>query len=289
MYYTSNGPSDLDINVGAMLDIATSQPGIIRFTGAEVFDFQDFFADKIPADFRWDFGNCQGFFEDVGTVTDFFINEWGAFTLFGSGMTDETTAGNNFENAGFDVGADAFLFGRVDFEVIAQTGCVQIQIGPGALGVVFEDSTTDGELADPVFGSAYITLDGTLPGDVNGDGPADLLDVNPFIQLLLSGEYSSAADANCDGVLNLLDANPFVSILVGTGLPVTDPSPDDFSPGGPIGDVNVDGMINIVDLAFFRCVLYGCGKASNADINQDGVLDLLDICPMFELLLSVDQ
>ena len=62
LYYTSNGPSDLDINVGAMLDIATSQPGIIRFTGAEVFDFQDFFADKIPADFRWDFGNCQGFF-----------------------------------------------------------------------------------------------------------------------------------------------------------------------------------------------------------------------------------
>ena len=287
LYYTSNGPSDLDINVGAMLDIATSQPGIIKFTDAEVFDFAELVSD-IPIGFRWDFDVCPGNFTDVGTLSDFFINEWGAFTLFGCGMVDATTGGNVFQDAGFDRQADAFLFGRVDFEVIAQAGCVQIQIGPGKLGIAFEDATTNGELADPIFGSAYITLDGTLPGETNDDGPVDLLDVNPFIQFLLGGEYFSGADTNCDGVLNLLDVNPFVSILTGEGLPVTDPSPNDASPGGPIGDVNDDGMINIVDVAFFRCILFDCGNTANADINQSGNVDLFDLCPMFELLLSIE-
>ena len=112
--------------------------------------------------------------------------------------------------------------------------------------------------------------------------------IRDSIQFLLGGEYFSGADTNCDGVLNLLDVNPFVSILTGEGLPVTAPSPNDASPGGPIGDVNNDGMINIVDVAFFRCLNVDCGNFINADINQDGVADLFDICPMFELLLNIE-
>ena len=50
-------------------------------------------------------------------------------------------------------------------------------------------------------------------GDINGDGLIDLLDIQPFVQVLVSGEYQIEADINCDGTVNLLDVSPFVEIL----------------------------------------------------------------------------
>ena len=57
---------------------------------------------------------------------------------------------------------------------------------------------------------------GFLLGDVNGDGNVDLLDVQPFVNLLQSGGYQAEADINRDGVVNLLDVDPFVTLLLGT-------------------------------------------------------------------------
>ena len=54
-----------------------------------------------------------------------------------------------------------------------------------------------------------------VPGDVNCDGVVDLLDVQPFIEILGSGEFSAKADINGDGVVNLLDVQPFVDLLSG--------------------------------------------------------------------------
>ena len=54
-----------------------------------------------------------------------------------------------------------------------------------------------------------------LVGDINGDGVIDLLDVEPFVDLLISGEYNAVADINGDGVVDLLDVGPFVSLLAG--------------------------------------------------------------------------
>jgi hypothetical protein len=52
-------------------------------------------------------------------------------------------------------------------------------------------------------------------GDVNADCVVDLLDVAPFVDLLVSGEYQLEADINQDGAVDLLDVTPFVDLLTG--------------------------------------------------------------------------
>ena len=52
-------------------------------------------------------------------------------------------------------------------------------------------------------------------GDVNGDGEVNLLDVVPFVDVLVGGDFVAAADINQDGVVNLMDVAPFVDLLVG--------------------------------------------------------------------------
>jgi len=54
-----------------------------------------------------------------------------------------------------------------------------------------------------------------LLGDANQDGAVNLLDVTPFVSLLVGGGFSCEADANEDGVLDLLDVGPFIAIING--------------------------------------------------------------------------
>ena len=54
-----------------------------------------------------------------------------------------------------------------------------------------------------------------LRGDVNRDGVVNLLDVQPFVELLTSGEFQLEADINLDGVVDLLDVAPFIDLLSG--------------------------------------------------------------------------
>ena len=54
-----------------------------------------------------------------------------------------------------------------------------------------------------------------LIGDVNFDGAVDLLDVEPFIEVISTGVYQIEADCNEDGAVNLLDIDPFIKILSG--------------------------------------------------------------------------
>lgn len=57
--------------------------------------------------------------------------------------------------------------------------------------------------------------DTVLLGDVNLDETVNLLDVDPFIDLLTAGTFQSEADCNEDGAVNLLDVEPFIVILSG--------------------------------------------------------------------------
>ena len=54
---------------------------------------------------------------------------------------------------------------------------------------------------------------GVLLGDVNLDGNVNLLDVEPFVDRLLTGTFQAEADTNQDGAVNLLDVDPFIEIL----------------------------------------------------------------------------
>ncbi|MEM9410386.1 MAG: dockerin type I domain-containing protein [Planctomycetota bacterium] len=55
-----------------------------------------------------------------------------------------------------------------------------------------------------------------LLGDLNGDGFVNLLDVDPFIDLILNLEFDKAADFNGDGTVDLLDVAGFVSLQQGS-------------------------------------------------------------------------
>ena len=52
-------------------------------------------------------------------------------------------------------------------------------------------------------------------GDVNCDGAINLLDVQPFVDLLTTGGFSDKADFNGDGQVNLLDIAGFVDAISG--------------------------------------------------------------------------
>lgn len=105
------------------------------------------------------------------------------------------------ENA--ELGAYGFLFRLVsDNPGIEASQPVWLVFNFGMLPFDFE------QMAIPAFVGTDVLL-----GDVNGDGSVDLLDVSPFVDAILSGEFIPAADINGDGVVNLLDVGPFVQLL----------------------------------------------------------------------------
>jgi hypothetical protein len=64
-------------------------------------------------------------------------------------------------------------------------------------------------------------------GDVNFDGEVNGLDVDPFVDRVLSGTYQAEADMNVDGLVNGLDVDPFVAAVLGIGggvMAVPEPS-----------------------------------------------------------------
>ena len=52
-------------------------------------------------------------------------------------------------------------------------------------------------------------------GDLNGDGAVDLLDIQPFVDVITGVANNDAADINQDGLTDLLDVQPFVDLLTG--------------------------------------------------------------------------
>ena len=80
----------------------------------------------------------------------------------------------------------------------------------------------------------YFNIIPGIPGDVNGDGNLDNLDITPFIYALTNGEAAFeaqypdgaywAADCHGDGNIDNLDITPFISILSGGGDAVPGPA-----------------------------------------------------------------
>ena len=113
-------PSTTELDTGAFVDIAASVPGVIEFTGAEAFDF-DITVSGTPFNLRW--GDASGATGDVGAD---FIEGLGALTVVsGTGMVNENT-GPMFFDEGYDASVGAFLFARVDFNVVGAAGSLSL-------------------------------------------------------------------------------------------------------------------------------------------------------------------
>ena len=106
-------------------------------------------------------------------------------------------------NAGF-----SFLGTFFDEPVVAR---VQIELG----GQLNADGTFSGPdsvvMDDFIFGEPIPVL----LGDIDRSESVDLLDVAPFIDLLVWGAFDIAADINQDGEVDLLDVEPFINLLTG--------------------------------------------------------------------------
>ena len=282
LYYSTNGPADSDLEVGAILDIGMSRSGVIRFTDAEVFDFT-VAVGQLDCH-RWSGGGliCQPNTgaTDFGAISEELLNEWGAFTVTSFGILEENNGSGAFFDGGYDLAADAFLFGRVDFEVMTNTrGSTEILTGPGNGMVVNRSQSCDPPILNLTYGSARIdVVDSYILGDVNLDGSIDLLDVSTFVERLDEGDFQLEADTNFDQVVNLLDVPGFVELLVGDAPPDNPPlgDPED----GLVGDVNCDGYVNMIDGQCLIEILLEkippC-NFSNADLNQDGKINVLDL------------
>ena len=54
-----------------------------------------------------------------------------------------------------------------------------------------------------------------IPGDINGDGEVNVIDVNLVINMILSGTFNPDADINGDGEVNVIDVNLMINTILG--------------------------------------------------------------------------
>ena len=159
LYYSTNGPADSDMDTGAFLDVFTSQNDVIEILQGETFDFE-VTVDGVPFKNRWlDLGGEGGSVGITGHVSSDgqFLNEWHAFRTFGSnGILESQNGSGLFLDQGYDVVADAFLFGRIDF-IATGAGSVDLLTMAGDGQIV-----NDGQVIPATFGNATLHV-GIIP------------------------------------------------------------------------------------------------------------------------------
>lgn len=63
----------------------------------------------------------------------------------------------------------------------------------------------------------YTTGDGSIAGDVNGDGVVNVADVSALIDLLMASDYNSSGDVNGDYEINIADINSLIDMILNAG------------------------------------------------------------------------
>ena len=210
LYYSTDGPTNADIDRGVTMDITLSDPGTIKFLGADSFNFDILINGRVFSQ-RWlrkSFGLLGGYYGPATNVTDNSIECLAAFTILQPGIIEDNDGTAVFFDQGFDVDANAFLFGAVEICAIA----------PGETNLVIGNvgAVNDCQPIDLAFAPAAIAVKtSVLLGDVNLDGSVNLLDIDPFVERVGTTTYQAEADCNEDGQVNLLDVDFFIAILNG--------------------------------------------------------------------------
>lgn len=79
--------------------------------------------------------------------------------------------------------------------------------------LVGTDPRTNGTGQNGVEGAILRVGPDLILGDVNQDGAVNLLDVGPFVEIIINNLFQEEADINLDGAVDLLDVGPFVDLL----------------------------------------------------------------------------
>ena len=135
VYWSTNGPADSDLEVGAFIDVFSTNSGVIEFTAAETFDYDLLVGGEPSGDTRL---NGEGL-GPANEVTPDFVDELVAFTVTGNGILERNNGSGNILDAGYSASNDGFEWGRIDFTVI----------GEG-------ETTVISELAEPIPGGVEI-------------------------------------------------------------------------------------------------------------------------------------
>ena len=124
LYYSTNGPSNSDLNIGFFTDLLTSASGVVAFTAAETFDY-NITVGGVPIGTRLNTGAGGGFAGPAVNVADDLVTDLRAFTVTGMGIIESNNGSGAFLDAGYSMAGDAFQIGRLDFSVIGE-GSVDI-------------------------------------------------------------------------------------------------------------------------------------------------------------------
>lgn len=168
--------------------------------------------DQIPGDF--DFAQWNDLFGGTGRTFALFSSMAppGILSLreayFGQPL-DPTTFVGNGAGAGtqFDGSGSAFIGFR---SAAGNTGWFKIDFVTA--GTIVYSIGQIGLSSETVF----VGGETVQRGDVNCDGIISLLDIDPFVEVLISGKFDTKADINSDNEVNLLDVQPLVDLISGS-------------------------------------------------------------------------
>ena len=152
IYWSTNGPADSELTVGAFIDVFTSNSGVIEFTAAETFDY-DIVLGGQTIGTRLN-GEGLGPAQDL---TSHFINEFFGFTVTGPGIFEPNGPIGSIVDEGFSVINDGFEWGRIDFNVIGE-GTTSVTGAAGDGMIVNDDS-----IVDAAFSTVTINATSQIP------------------------------------------------------------------------------------------------------------------------------
>ncbi|MEM9409888.1 MAG: dockerin type I domain-containing protein [Planctomycetota bacterium] len=148
---------NLEINTGAFLNLTSSNPGIVSFTNVEVFN-PDIVVANVPVNSRWEHTS-------PGMMTANEIYGFAGFNVTsGTGIVTENHSDTEpFSDNLHDAVSDAFLFARVDFEVVG-LGSTNLQVSAGAAAIVHDGAVVDAEFDSASIESLSTNGEGTFFG-----------------------------------------------------------------------------------------------------------------------------